>query len=174
MACFAQSNYAVLVEGSPVGAGEIEPGIGVHTFNVNETVTLATTARPGWHFVYWLGDVSDPTTNQTILAVDGPKIVIAVFERDEYELLGDGTAISSGPESLTRRADSIGGSGGGGGGGGRKDDSPTLPLLSEPPPEPVPEPYTLIIMATGTCISCRRRFLINRYHRHQGPGPRNP
>jgi hypothetical protein len=47
MACFAQSNYAVLVEESPVGAGEIEPGAGVHMFNVNETVTLTTVAMPG-------------------------------------------------------------------------------------------------------------------------------
>jgi len=68
----ALSNYAVLVEESPVGAGEIKPGIGVLTFNPNETVTLTTVARAGWCFVYWLGDVSDPKANQTMLAVDGP------------------------------------------------------------------------------------------------------
>ncbi|MGB8226428.1 MAG: hypothetical protein WCE45_06140, partial [Sedimentisphaerales bacterium] len=49
---FAQSNYAVLMEESPVGAGEMKPGMGVHTFNVDETVTLTTIARPGWRFVY--------------------------------------------------------------------------------------------------------------------------
>jgi len=175
MACFARSNYAVLVEESPAGAGEIEPGAGVHTFNVNETVTLTTVAMPGWRFVYWLGDVSNATANRTMLAVDGPKIVIAVFQRDEYELPSGDMAVSSGPESLTRRTDSIssgGFSGGGRGGGG--DDSPTPPIPPEPPPEPVPEPQTFIIMAIGAYISFRKRLLINRHHRHRGPGPRNP
>jgi hypothetical protein len=156
---FAQSGYAVLVEESPVGAGEIKPGIGIHTFNINEKVTLTTIARPGWRFVYWLGDVSDPTANRTMFSVDGPKIIIAVFKRDEYELPGDSMTASSGPESLTRRADSIssgGFSGGGGGGGG--DNPPSPP--PEPPPEPVPEPQTLIIMAVGIYIGRRKGLLI--------------
>ena len=186
MACFARSNYAVLVEESPVGAGEIKPGPGVHTFSVNETVTLTTVAKAGWHFIYWLGDVSDPTANCTMLAVDGPKIVIAVFEWDKYELPGDSAAVSSGPENLIRRVDIIGGSGGGGGGGGKSDDSatssPSPELPSSPPPEPspepVPEPHTLIIMAAGAYIGCKKRFFgiprINQHHRHRGPGPRNP
>ena len=78
---FGQGDYAVLVQESPVGAGEIKPGIGVHTFSINETVTLTTVPKPGYRFVYWLGDVSNPTTNRTMLAVDGPKIIIAVFEQ---------------------------------------------------------------------------------------------
>ena len=180
--CFAQINYAVLVEESPVGAGEIKPGAGVHTFRPNEIVTLTTVPKVGWHFVYWLGDVSDPTANRTMLAVDGPKIIIAVFERDEYELLDDGMAVSSGPESLTGRVDNIGGSGISGGGGSRGGGGSGGSIASgdDPIPEPVPEPHTFIILAAGTYICRKKRFferchpLINRYHPHRGPGPRNP
>ena len=35
MTDFAKGDYAVLVQESPVGAGEIMPGIGVHTFGIN-------------------------------------------------------------------------------------------------------------------------------------------
>jgi hypothetical protein len=52
-----------------------------------------------------------------MLAVDGPKTVIAVFQRDEYELPSGDMAVSSGPESLTRRTDSISSGGFSGGGG---------------------------------------------------------
>jgi hypothetical protein len=180
---FAQSNYAVLMEESPVGAGEIKPGIGVYTFNVNETVTLTTIAKPGWRFVYWLGDVFDPTASRTMLAVDGPKIIIAVFQRNEYELPGIGTAVSCGPEGLTRRVDSI--SGGGQTSGGIIQDDPPVPNLTpnltldptpDPIPEPVPEPQMIVMLSIGAYIGLRKRLSakINRYHRHQGPGPRNP
>jgi hypothetical protein len=160
--CFARSDYAVLVDQSPVGAGEIKPGIGVHTFNADETVTLTAIARPGWRFVYWLGDVRDPTVNRTMLAVDGPKIVIAVFARDEFELPAAGVAISVGPEGLTRRFDNINSGGGGG------SNPPSPPPTPPPTPPPIPEPQTLILMATGIYIICWKRFLINRRHRHQG------
>jgi hypothetical protein len=149
----AQGDYAVLVQESPVGAGEITPGIGVHTFGVNEMVTFTTVPKAGYHFVYWLGDVSDPAANRTMLAVDGPKIVIAVFERDSYELPGNSAAISSGPESLTPRYDSIGG------------DLPSIspPPLSPPdnphyPDNPVPEPGTMILLASGAYMVMRKRL----------------
>ncbi len=172
-ACFARSNYAVLLEESPVGAGEIKPGIGVHTFNMNEVITLTTVPKRGWRFVYWMGDVSNPTANKTMLSVDGPKIIIAVFQRDAYELPGnDDMAVGAGTERLTRRIDSIGGSGGvSGGGGGKRDDSPmplltpATPLLLLPPPDTVPEPQTFIIMTVGIYMSFRKRLLINRHRR---------
>ena len=152
---FAKGDYAVLVQESPVGAGEITPGLGVHTFGVNEMVTLTTVPKAGYHFVYWLGDVSDPTANRTMLAVDGPKIIIAVFERNEYEKLDSSSMpISSGPESLTGRVDDIGG--GLGGGFSKPDDThhpdeppPDNPPPDNPPPVPVPEPATMLLLCTG-------------------------
>jgi hypothetical protein len=155
----ANSNYAVLVEESPVGAGEIKPGLGVHNFGVNETVTLTTVANPGWKFVYWLGDVSDPTANRTMTSVDGPKIIIAVFQRDEYAMPGNNSSspASQGPSVLTRRYDAIGGGGGGGGGSGPPSDPPTPP----PTPPIVPEPQTLVLLITGICF-LRKKLLMKR------------
>ncbi|MGA2915182.1 MAG: PEP-CTERM sorting domain-containing protein [Sedimentisphaerales bacterium] len=155
---FAQSDYAVLVQENPVGAGEIKPGIGVHTFNVNEVVTLTTVARPGWKFVYWLGEVSDPTANRTMLAVDGPKIIIAVFQRDEYELPGDDMSIGEGPATLTRRYDSIssGDSGSYTPPSNPPDNPPYYPPDNppdNPPPVPgVPEPATVLLLSLGTWL----------------------
>jgi hypothetical protein len=96
VACFARSDYAVLIQESPVGAGQIKPGVGIHTYGENEIVTLTTVPNQGWHFGYWMGDVSDPTVNRTMMSVDGPKIIIAVFTRDEYEFLDSSAmAVSS-------------------------------------------------------------------------------
>ncbi|MDD5135330.1 MAG: PEP-CTERM sorting domain-containing protein [Phycisphaerae bacterium] len=150
---FAQSGYAVLVEESPVGSGEITPGIGVHTFNANQTVTLTTVPKAGYHFVYWLGDVSDPTANRTTVSVDGPKIIIAVFERDQYELPGGDMGIGSGQEKLTRRIEGVS-SGGSSGASGRYDPPEPPP----PQPEPVPEPQTMILLSTGAYMGLRKRL----------------
>jgi hypothetical protein len=157
----ANSNYAVLVQESPVGAGEIKPGIGVHDFGANETVTLTTVANPGWKFVYWLGDVSDPTANRTMMSVDGPKIIIAVFQRDEYAMLGDNDSspASQGEQKLTGRNDVIGGGLGGGGSGPPSDPPHYYPPT--PPVEPVPEPQTLVLLVTGIYF-LRNKLLMKR------------
>ncbi len=161
--CFAQSDYAVLVQESPVGAGEIQPGIGIHTFYADEIVTLTTIARPGWKFVYWLGEVSDPTANRTMIAVDGPKIIIAVFQRDEIELPGGDMPVGDGPATMTSRYDGFS-SGGFSGGGGGDDPPPYYPPDPPPyyPPEPppdnpppvpgVPEPATVLLFGIGTWL----------------------
>ncbi|MBN1787682.1 MAG: hypothetical protein JW806_04740 [Sedimentisphaerales bacterium] len=161
---FAQ-DYAILVQESPVGAGQIKPGIGVHTFNANEEVTLTTVPEPGWHFVYWLGDVFNPTSNRTMVSVDGPKIIIAVFQRNEYELPQNSAAISVGPEILTPRVDASGSGGGGISVGPQKtNDTPTpipypIPIpMPEPIPEPVPEPHTAIFLFIGGCIIRNRKI----------------
>ena len=81
-----ENGYAVLIEQSPIHAGTINPGLGVHKIPVGATITLAAMPKPGYRFLYWVGDVSNPTSMATDVRVDAPKIVIAVYERDEFEI----------------------------------------------------------------------------------------
>lgn len=99
-----EDGYAMMIQESPAGSGKITPGIGVHEIGLNETITLTAIPKPGYQFVYWLGDVSDPTTNETTITVNGPKIVVAVFERTEYEqmLVSDAVRASIGGGGMVR------------------------------------------------------------------------
>jgi hypothetical protein len=156
---FGHAGYAVLVEESPIGAGQITPGIGLQNFAINEIVTLTTVANPGWKFVFWLGDVSDPTTNRTMTNVDGPKIIIAVFERDEYGVLDNAQAASSGPAALTPRYDTFGGSLGGGSTPPSPPPSPPpTPPIPPPNPPPIPEPQTIALLSVGAYLARRKKF----------------
>ncbi len=77
-----EQGYCLLVQASPVDTGFVTPEPGVHRIGLNETVVLKAVPKPGYRFLYWLGDVDNPTANETIINLDSPKIVIAVFERD--------------------------------------------------------------------------------------------
>jgi hypothetical protein len=88
--------YAMMIQHSPIGGGTITPGDGVHRFGLNEVVTLTAVAKPGYQFVYWLGDVLDETTEQTTAVANSPKIIIAVFERTEYAFLAEFDGITAG------------------------------------------------------------------------------
>lgn len=85
----AQTNdplgYAVIVQQSPANGGSVTPGAGVHKVGVGQTVTLSATPNPGFRFAYWLGDVSSVSAAETVVNVDSPKMIIAVFERDDFE-----------------------------------------------------------------------------------------
>jgi hypothetical protein len=76
----------LLQQTNPDG-GTLTPSIGVHCFGLNAEVVLTAVPKSSYRFLYWMGDVSDPMANTTIVYLDTPKIVIAVFERSEYELL---------------------------------------------------------------------------------------
>jgi len=85
----AQTNdplgYAVIVQQSPANGGSVTPGAGVHKVGVGQTLTLSATPNPGFRFAYWLGDVSAVSAAETVVNVDSPKMIIAVFERDDFE-----------------------------------------------------------------------------------------
>ena len=95
--CHAQtdSGYALIIEKTPYDGGVVTPDSGVHKFGLNQMVTLMAEPKNGYRFLYWLGDVTEMTCNQTSVWVDSPKIVIAVFERTEFELPED-IGLSSG------------------------------------------------------------------------------
>jgi hypothetical protein len=162
-----------MLEITPSEGGYLNIAPGVHTYDRFAEVTLTATPKPGYQFVYWLGNVTDATTGTTIVFLDSPKIIIAVFERSKFEMVG-------------LESDYMGGGEGGGGlvrGGGESDTSleqaigakrppgfhppkPPKPNEDVPVPEkepdfpvPVPEPATITLLFTGFLMfsNCRRR-----------------
>ncbi|MHC4060646.1 MAG: InlB B-repeat-containing protein [Planctomycetota bacterium] len=119
---YCKTNSPVLLlHQSPQEGGTLTPDVGIHHLALNTSVTLTAIPRPGYQFVCWLGDVGDPTANSTTLYLDAPKIVVAVFELAEYDLL----PMEGGPKSapaggLLASAADYAGQGGFGGPGGRR------------------------------------------------------
>lgn len=165
----------LLLQQTPLQGGKISPGVGVHQFDLYAEVTLTAVPKPSYYFVYWIGDVSEPTAISTIVYLDAPKIVIAVFERSEYEFTLEDKRVQN----------TLGGGGGrpypsaadysrqGYSGGGAKRPSklhlPLQPQIGKPPgPEEVsdkfpvpdrpdkfpvpelPEPATLVLLGTAS------------------------
>jgi hypothetical protein len=162
---------ALLLQQTPPNGGSITPVTGVHYFDLNTEVALTAVPEPGYQFVYWLGDVSDPTANSTIAFLDAPKIIIAVFERVKYEfLITEGPSQSAPGGGLIASAADYS-QGGGGGGGGRRPPKFRPPGPPEPPkpedfpvPEPIPEPATVSLLALGgLAILTRCRAKSNLY-----------
>ncbi len=74
---------AVLVEQSPPNGGEVAGGTGVRYYPRGSMIRLLAVPRPRYQFVYWLGDVVDPLLISTIVHIDGPKIIVAVYAKEE-------------------------------------------------------------------------------------------
>lgn len=166
---YCQTNSPVLLlQQMPADAGTITPGPGVHYLEPDTSVTLTAVPRPGYQFVYWLGDVSQPELNRTSVYLDAPKIIIAIFERAEFDLKdlseprqsipgGLGGGLSASAADYSRQGYS-------GGGGARQSVSrpPAQPPQPEPPPPPevpvpVPEPTTLVLLAVGSYLALAGR-----------------
>ena len=158
----------LLIQQIPDNGGTITPGAGVHYLQQNTIVTLTAVPRAGYQFVYWLGDVSDPTLNRTTAYLDAPKIIIAIFERAEFEL-GDvadtAQSIPGGYWGGLRRSAADYSRQGFSGGGGRQQSvsrPPAKPPEPEPPlpqeiPVPIPEPATVVLLAVGGYLAFARR-----------------
>jgi len=174
-------SYALMVQQSPVDAGVVNPGAGIHRVGIGSPVTLQAVAKPGYRFLYWLGDVSDSSTNQAVVVLNAPKIVVAVFGRLEHEVIeessgsgGDQTAVLSfdvagggaGGNSLTASAGFAGG--GGGAVAGRPPGGKSFPMPGSvsgggtwvPVPgsdSQVPEPATIALLGIGAVLFLRPR-----------------
>lgn len=101
-------SYALLVQQSPADAGSVTPGSGVHEIQIGQTVSLTAIPKPGYRFLYWLGDVSASGTPDTTIQVNSPKMVVAVFSREAFEEELPGVSLIKGAGSAAA-----------GGGGGR-------------------------------------------------------
>jgi hypothetical protein len=119
-----------------------------------------------------MGDVADPTANTTTVYLDTPKIVIAVFERAQFDFVFSEVASHIAPGGGTVGSSVELGQGGFGGPGGKRPHKLTwprqripseLPEPPEPPEEPedfpvpgdfpvpeIPEPATVILLAIGS------------------------
>lgn len=160
---------ALLLQQTPAGGGTIAPEVGLHHFDLNANVTLTATAKPGYQFVCWIGDVSETTASKTITYTDAPKIIVAVFERSEYDfqITEEPVSNTSGIGGLRASPADYARGGGGGGGGKRRGskESPKQPPGEFPVPKEkaafpvpeVPEPATIILLGAGTALLLRRR-----------------
>jgi hypothetical protein len=173
----AQVDYVLMVQQTPAEGGVVTPEVGVHKVLANGGVKVTATPRPGYQFVYWLGDVSEPTSSSTVVAVNSPKIVVAVFQRNEYEL----------PFEVPAAAESAGGGGGGLSPnrqyvGGTGDVSPatgtlssgynyakytpaqpTIPATTKPASQDdlqipqTPEPATMLLLGVGSLLALKKK-----------------
>ena len=93
-AAASDEGYALLIQSSPPDAGVVTPGLGIHKTAIGQTVALSAVPKQGYQFLYWLGDVSSTGGPDTTVSVDSPKLVVAVFSREDFdeELPGAGIA----------------------------------------------------------------------------------
>jgi List-Bact-rpt repeat protein len=183
--------YVLIVQQSPVDTGIVTPGVGVHRSELNERVSIQAIAKPGYRFVYWLGGVENPTDNRTFVDVDAPKIVIAVFEREEFEFLSESDFVAGGASiggAVATAQDTIGGTGAISPSTGALP--PRQPIFLPPRPisdsfpvpgeledddfpvpgdgdeeteiEPVPEPTTIALFAAGGLLLRKRRTRVKQ------------
>lgn len=133
-----EPSIALLLQQTPAQGGTISPQIGVHHYALGTTVTLIAVPKPGYQFVYWLGDVLDPTANKTLAFLSKPKIIVAVFLKvsEDHLIVGQNASGGGGSGAVASRNPSFGPSAvrsGVGGGGARSLDRRLTPGDSIPP-----------------------------------------
>jgi hypothetical protein len=167
-------DIVLLLEQTPVKGGEITPVAGVHHFKPGTEVILTAVAKPGYKFIHWLGEVSDATSSSTVVYLNKPKVIIAVFEQAKNGVSADGGASPIGGGGGTG-----GGAGGGlfptaldlsrpggfsGGGGGGKAKPQKYYVIKDNKPTPeVPEPATGLLLVLGSLFALKRRGLKKTY-----------
>jgi hypothetical protein len=162
LTAWGQSSPVELVlEQNPPEGGLVTPGSGVHQYAPNTSITVTAVPQPGYRFAYWLGDVSDPGSSTTEIAMTDSKAVVAVFERVTPDMTGD--------DEEEEKRDWTG-AGGGSGSYGLASTPPdffttswsissgtsTTTVLSSPILIQTPEPTTILLLGLGATILTRR------------------
>jgi hypothetical protein len=168
-----ESGYALLLQSSPASGGKILPGNGVFKVTIGQDVPLIAVPQKGYRFLYWLGDVGQTDMVRTTVRVDSPKLIVAVFEREEFEDLQpailEASGTSDGGTYNSNPLDQQGGMM-----GSRRIIEPRpaptppeepksddFPVPNDPFPvpdeNPVPEPVTILLFAAGSVAVMRMR-----------------
>lgn len=148
------SDVSLFVRQTPDKGGATSPVSGIYHFTPDSEVTLTATASPGFKFVYWLGDVSNPQAVSTVVHLDEPKIVIAVFEQAEGGFSGGGLS-GGGGGGLTYTGGGISS------GGSISTTAAEVETVAYSPsgdaaPE-VPEPATGVLLILGSVFAFAKR-----------------
>jgi hypothetical protein len=159
------SAISLYVQQTPDEGGATNPMSGIYHFVPNSEVTLTATPSPGFKFVYWLGDVSNPQANSTIVHLDEPKIVVAVFEQSEGGFSGGG--IPGGGGGLTATGGNLSMPGSLSSTTGAKPQTQTVAYSPSGNNSPeVPEPATGLLLALGSMLFLKKSRR-NRINNHQ-------
>ena len=154
-------DVVLLLEQTPVKGGEISPVAGVHHFKPGTEIILSAVPKPGYKFIHWLGEVSDSTASSTVVYLDKPKVIIAVFEQAEHGVSANEEGLSAGgggvPGGLFPTALDLSRPGGFSGGGGAKPQKQIYYVKEKKPTPEVPEPATGLLLVLGSLFACRRR-----------------
>jgi len=158
--CQAQE-VLLLLEQTPLKGGEITPIAGVHHFEPGSEVVLSASPKPGYQFVHWLGEVSDATARSTVVYLNKPKVIVAVFEQAKYNARDILPAGGGGGGGLMPTAVNFfpqGGISAGGAGGGKPQPGPVTYVLDTNKTTPeVPEPATGVLLVMGSLFAFARR-----------------
>ncbi len=154
-------DVALLLQQTPSKGGAITPTAGVHHFELNSEITLTAEPKPGYQFLYWLGDVSDPAATKTVVYLDKPKIVIAIFEQTENGTLVEEVGLSlggggAGGSGLFNTVANFGYTGGMSSGAGGRAKSPKV-VYDVKNIEVIPEPATCVLLVLGSLFAFARR-----------------
>jgi len=142
------SGFALLIQSSPSEGGNVTPGDGVHRVEIGNSVPLVAVPKRGYRFLYWLGDVGQTDRTRTSVRMDSPKLVVAVFEREQFEdLLGSGIPQGASYGGLHPSPQpSSGGS-----------ISPPNWTPDPDPKPPIPEPMSILLLGLGALAVGRMR-----------------
>jgi len=170
----AQDDYLTLfVKKSPNYGGVVTSRTGIKSGGVR-LVNISATPRQGYQFVHWLGDVSDPSNSSTTIILETPKVVIAVFEREQLKIpsssitgsagSGYGSSSSSYAASSRRYSSGTGYSISPASSRGYKiippvriPNYPGPAITPEAETEVTPEPATVLLLSTGVLLIARKK-----------------